>query len=402
VGFELRREIRDLLPRGGTLTDKECRLILELADNANDQTRRAWPGVEWLASVCDIPNPKRVGEFLTSIARKWVELRVELGKDRHGKPYFAKSGHRTVYRFPTRTELVEMLGEDQVPPTPGLDARKDTAERGPEVPAKEGAEVPPTPGAQVPALGGPFSSGSPQISSSKNSSSLSPHEDDQPTVANVPTQRTEREDEDASQNNQIDNPIHRLLLDAGCPSERLTEAERWITDECQPRGLGWWRKTAGNGDLKVHVAAFLEAGPTASCPDCDDTGETGDWMNRRPCSCIWWKDPTAARSKFIAQLKDFPNCEHGWPGGDLKAPNGWQHCSICRGRDWVDPNVQTAPDGFRAMFNRSPADRAVRDAQPLYDKYKRQEERNGAYLGPTGYHHLKDSRHPGRDYSEPL
>lgn len=219
---------------------------------------------------------------------------------------------------------------------------------------------------------------------------------------NVPAQRTEREIEVASQNNQTDNPIHRLLLDAGCPSERLTEAERWITEECQPRSLAWWRTVAANGDLKVHVAAFLEAGPTASCPDCDDTGETGDWMNRRPCSCIWWKDPTAARSKFIAQLKDFPNCEHGWPGGDLKAPNGWQHCSICRGRDWVDPNVQTAPDGFRAMFNRSPADRAVRDAQPLYDKYKRQEEHNGAHLGPAGYHHLKDSRHPGRDYSEPL
>ena len=162
MGYELRREIRDLLPRGGVLTDKECRLILELADNANDQTRRAWPGVDWLAEVCDIPNPKRVGEFLTSIARKWVELRVELGKDRHGKPYFAKSGHRTVYRFPTRTELVAMLGEDQVPPTPGLDARKVPGKEGPQVPAKEGPQVPPTEGAQAPAKGGPFSSDSPQ------------------------------------------------------------------------------------------------------------------------------------------------------------------------------------------------------------------------------------------------
>jgi hypothetical protein len=154
MGYELRREIRDLLPRGGVLTDKECRLILELADNANEQTRRAWPGIDWLAEVCDIPNPKRVGEFLTSIARKWFELRVEIGKDKNGKPYFAKSGKKSVYRLPTRAELVDRLGADQVPPTPGLDACKDPAKEGPQVPAKGGPQHPPTEGAQHPPNGG--------------------------------------------------------------------------------------------------------------------------------------------------------------------------------------------------------------------------------------------------------
>lgn len=167
MGYELRREIRDLLPRGGILTDKECRLILELADNANEQTRRAWPGVDWLAEVCDIPNPKRVGEFLTSIARKWFELRVEIGKDKNGKPYFAKSGRRSVYRLPTRAELVDRLGADQVPPTAGLDVCKDPAKEGPQVPAKGGPQHPPTEGAQHPPTGGPFSSVPPQSSTSK-------------------------------------------------------------------------------------------------------------------------------------------------------------------------------------------------------------------------------------------
>lgn len=167
MGYELRREIRDLLPRGGVLTDKECRLILELADNANEETRRAWPGIEWLAEVCDIPNPKRVGEFLTSIARKWFELRVELGKDKNGKPYFAKSGKKSVYRLPTRAELVDRLGAAQVPPTPGLYPRKVPAKGGPQVPAMGGAEVPPTEGAQHPPTGGPFSSRLSSVLSSK-------------------------------------------------------------------------------------------------------------------------------------------------------------------------------------------------------------------------------------------
>jgi len=216
----------------------------------------------------------------------------------------------------------------------------------------------------------------------QNTISLSGLADDA-AAASVPAQRTEREIEEALQKNQTDNPIHRLLLDASCPSERLTEAERWITEECQPRGLGWWRKTGDNGDLKVHVAAFLEAGPSTSCRDCNDSGQTGDWMNPRPCDCIWWKDPAAARKAFVAQLKDFPPCDHGVAGGDMTAPNGWRHCAQCRGPGWADPNVQTASDGFRAMFNRSPADRVVRDAQPLYAKYKAQENSYKPYRDPT-------------------
>jgi hypothetical protein len=393
MGYKLRREIRDLLP-AGLLTPSERLLVLEIADTCHDEKRTGWPGVEWLVAKCDIPTAKRAGEHLAAIGRKWFEIRVELGKDRHGKPFYAIPGKRMTYRMPTRPELVARHGEDKVPEIQGLDARKD--------PGNQGAKVPEIQAGTSPDFGDP----SPQLEPLKREpSSLSPREDDGAEPSNV-TPEPEREIVDTSLKNQNDNPVHRLLLDAGCPTERLTEAERSIAAEFEPRGMGWWRTTAANGDLKVHVAAFLDAGPAAEvCGECDGTGEVGDMWNRRLCTCVWWTDPHRARKDFVSQLKNFPPCPHGINGGDQKAPNGWQYCSQCRGPGWVEPDVQrrteNLPDGYRSstaaararqglavadeldrQFGHgkyagnqihSPADRVVADAEPLYRKYKAQE-----------------------------
>lgn len=158
MGYALRREVRDLLPRGGVLTDKESRLILELADSCGEETREGWPGAGWLAEKADIPNPKRVGEFFASIARKWVELRVPLGVDKHGQPYYSKPGQRTKYRFPAATKLGSST--DKVPPMAG-----------PKVPVTEGPTVPPTPGARSPQQGDPSTQGTTQRTNSFSLSS---------------------------------------------------------------------------------------------------------------------------------------------------------------------------------------------------------------------------------------
>jgi hypothetical protein len=187
MGYKLRREIRDLLP-AGLLTPSERLLVLEVADTCGDETRTGWPGVEWLVAKCDVPSAKRVGEHFASIARKWFEIRVEIGKDRHGKPFYANPGKRTTYRMPTRAELVAQHGEEKAPKNQGLDACKD-----PEI---QGAEVPKNQGANPPKTRDP----SPQLEPlKKNTSSLSPREDEQPSAATVPTQRPERENDDASQ-----------------------------------------------------------------------------------------------------------------------------------------------------------------------------------------------------------
>lgn len=212
-----------------------------------------------------------------------------------------------------------------------------------------------------------------QVLEDEKTISLSAREDDTsppPDLAPEP----EREIVDTSLKNQNDNPVHRLLLDAGCPSERLTEAERSITAEFEPRGMGWWRTTAANGDLKVHVAAFLNAGPAAEiCPDCNGTGEAGDdWMNPRLCDCVWFTDPPLARKDWVPQLKGLEPCEHGINGGDQKAPNGWRYCSQCRGPGWVEPDVQPRSASPPAGYRPSTAAARARQGLDVADELDRQ------------------------------
>jgi hypothetical protein len=348
VGFELRREVRDLLPRGGTLTDKECRLILELADNCHEQTRQGWPGAEWLADKCDIPKAKRVGEFFASIAKKWVELRVEIGKDSRGKPFYSTPLKRVTYRIPTRTELLATC-PDKVPPLPGPSPCKLPPTPGPKVPVTEGPKVPPTPGASSPQRGDPSPQGFPQGSSSKNPSSLSPREGATDEGALEPTPDRER-DQLASHETQID----QMLTSAGTPADQLGEVREEITRRHEPRGIAWWRKVHANGDLRVLVAEVLQ-----------DLAGTG---------------PGQTRADFMASLAGEPGCDHGIPGGNVPwEVDGWMHCSTCRrSSGWTDTNVQGRTDDKAPRRIRSPADQRVAENQPLYEKYRRLEEAQAA------------------------
>lgn len=98
MGYLVRRDVRDHLPPG-LLTAAERLLVLEIADFAGETTREAWPGKGALAAATDLSD-RSIQELLSRIAKKWVELRVPLGKDDNGKPYYSHRGRRTVYRIP--------------------------------------------------------------------------------------------------------------------------------------------------------------------------------------------------------------------------------------------------------------------------------------------------------------
>lgn len=98
MGYELRREARDAIPPG-KLTSAERLLVLEIADQCNDTTRAGWPGADLLAKLTDLA-PRSIQEALARVGRKWIELRVPLGKDKSGKPYYSHAGRRTTFRFP--------------------------------------------------------------------------------------------------------------------------------------------------------------------------------------------------------------------------------------------------------------------------------------------------------------
>lgn len=106
MGYELHREIRALLPPG-KLTPLERHLILEIADQCGDDSREGFPGSELLALLIDKPE-RTVEETLKNIAKKWIELRVELGKGSDGRPYYSHRKKRTTFRFPAHAELASV------------------------------------------------------------------------------------------------------------------------------------------------------------------------------------------------------------------------------------------------------------------------------------------------------
>lgn len=124
MGWELRRGIRDALPPR-LLTQGERAVLLELADYANKDTRRAWPGIEELARAVDM-TPTSVGTCLSRMAKKGIEVRVAIGKDSKGRPVYAYSGRQTNYLLPTPDE-VRMLrpsSDQKVGPPSDQPARK--------------------------------------------------------------------------------------------------------------------------------------------------------------------------------------------------------------------------------------------------------------------------------------
>lgn len=151
MGFKLRREVRDVLPPG-LLTAGERLLVLEVADDANDETREGWPGFDRLAAYADVSEAK-VGEMFARVAKKWIELRMIAGFGKDGRPFYSRPGYNTHFRFPA-LEILEQLKDPQI----GVA----------KVPQTRGAKAPQNRETRAPKSGGP----SPQGSSPQKDSSV--------------------------------------------------------------------------------------------------------------------------------------------------------------------------------------------------------------------------------------
>ncbi|MFI5938107.1 hypothetical protein [Actinoplanes sp. NPDC051494] len=125
MGYELRREVRKAIPPG-LLTAGERLLVLELADICSDRTREGWPGIALLAEVTDMSD-RSIQQTLNRVAKKWIELRVPLGKNADGKPYFAFAGKRTTYRFPPLPDIDGATDEGASGATDGWPSERNGA-----------------------------------------------------------------------------------------------------------------------------------------------------------------------------------------------------------------------------------------------------------------------------------
>jgi hypothetical protein len=358
MGYRLRREVRDALPPG-LLTAGERLLVLELADICGDDTREGWPGIAKLATLTDMSG-RSIQQTLNRVGKKWIELRVPLGRNDDGKVYYAHAGRRTVYRFPVLKPSGGAMDEcpsgatDERPPSEsGATDRSEWCDGSVE---------------EVRQMSDP----SPQGTSQKfNHSSLSVADVEAPGSTVVNEADRER-DESASQRSKT----HQLLLEAGCPDDDLDDVEDELKRRFEVRSPAWFRTVHGNGELAALVGEVLEAlnGTTATAP---------------------------SRKAFMETLVGEPECGHGIEGGNIAWDHdGWMLCSTCRRlAGWTEVNNQGRTDGqdprrkrsvsvlraeqalavaaeLDALYPReirSPADQRVADGAVLYEKYRRLE-----------------------------
>jgi len=114
MGYRLYREVLDHAP--ADLTPAERLVLAVLADFARDDTREAWPGIEWLAHRCGM-TARGVRNALARLATRGYDVRVVLGKDKNGRPVYSHHGRRTIYRVPKFPRRTLPKGGTTVPPS---------------------------------------------------------------------------------------------------------------------------------------------------------------------------------------------------------------------------------------------------------------------------------------------
>ncbi len=110
MGYELYRHVLDHAPAE---LDSTARFILAvIADDANDDSRVGYIPNEVLAHRSGA-RPETIQKALRRLANAGYEIRVPLGADKDGRPFYAARGRRTIYRiprFPERADLPKKPG----------------------------------------------------------------------------------------------------------------------------------------------------------------------------------------------------------------------------------------------------------------------------------------------------
>jgi hypothetical protein len=250
VSVELMVEVLTHAP--ATLTAAEKLLLMAIAESCNSTTRMTWYRPGWDAAELARRSQLTVGSLsktFWSLAQKGCEVRVPHGTDKRGKPIYAHKGKQTTFKLPRfipqRSDEDRTFAPSETAKGPTLigvrsdDGRTFEAQRSDEDRTLLLKDLP-----------------------SKNPSSLSPREDE----ASAPSGdgiEPERETDEASPKPVTvkTNPVHRLLLDAGCREDLTEEMEQELRRRNNVRAPGpaWFRTVAGNGELRDHVTDALEA-----------------------------------------------------------------------------------------------------------------------------------------------
>lgn len=108
---------RDLeAAKPAVLNPTERLMLLALAHTCRDETRRGWPGVEWLAKVTGL-TPSQVRRVVGVLHDNGWIRRQAFGKTSAGQPLYAANGHRSVFLVIDRS-LVDDSAEGEHPCAP--------------------------------------------------------------------------------------------------------------------------------------------------------------------------------------------------------------------------------------------------------------------------------------------
>lgn len=267
MGYLIYREVKRHAPTD--LDTGELALLLILADEADEDARECWPGMDELCAYMRM-GPDGIRKIFGRLAARDLEVRVVVDKDKIGRPVFAHKGMRTTYRIPVFAPAAGASAAtgESVEGGTGVPPKRAQRQDGRPTTADLRRDAGPTNEVQRqdagPAKVGPQSDPSPQF----------PQEED-PHL--LPSQRT--------------------LRNAGF---KLTKEEETsliaFANRNGRKGPGWWRTLAANGDLADLVAEWRQAAstgpvrdspavePVPKCSTCnEDRLIEDDYGNRAPC-----------------------------------------------------------------------------------------------------------------------
>ncbi|MEU0847679.1 hypothetical protein ABZ387_06890 [Streptomyces flaveolus] len=98
MGYHLRRQLREAL--GPTITGLQRAVALEIADDANEDSRRSWAALEDLARWTGAKDAVVVRNALKRLAAAGWEFRVPIGKGKDGRILYAVPGVRMTFTVP--------------------------------------------------------------------------------------------------------------------------------------------------------------------------------------------------------------------------------------------------------------------------------------------------------------
>lgn len=104
MAVSLVSEVVAYIAGNGDVTMGERLALMLIAERANANTREAWQSTRekrWVLGELVGVGENGLKSILQRLAKRGLEVRVAIGKDKNGKIMYAVKGHQTTYRLPT-------------------------------------------------------------------------------------------------------------------------------------------------------------------------------------------------------------------------------------------------------------------------------------------------------------